>query len=544
MRTPTNSSSDLAVVSESLEKQGAGLLARGRLAALQRKVSLFGFHLAPIDLRQSSGEHEAAVSELLERAAVCSNYRDLDEKARTELLVKELSGPRPLRVPHVEYSEFLQKELAILAAAAEGRRRFGARAVPHYVISHCSAVSDLLEVGVLLREVGLLGQVDIIPLFESIADLGNCGKVVGEALDLPLYRGWVNAKRRRAGSHARLFRQQQGRRLLHFELGALQGGGDPGGGVQGARRAPAPVPRPRRHHRPRRRPELRSGAGAAAGKRRRRAAPHRAGRGDRQQVRRPGERPAATSRRWLRRRWRRVSQCRGKTIGATKPSPKRYPPERSTPIARWCTSPGFVDYFRASTPIAEIADLNIGSRPASRRAERAHRGPAGDSVGVQLDPVPPDAARLVWLWQRGGKLARGEKFPRKTARRCTATGRSSAACFPTWTWCSPRATSPSRRATPSWWRTRSFASRSSAASRTNGSARASGSRRSPATQELLADNPTLARSIRARFPYLDPLNHVQVELLRRYRSGDRDPRLLRGIHLTINGLAAGLRNSG
>jgi phosphoenolpyruvate carboxylase len=64
------------------------------------------------------------------------------------------------------------------------------------------------------------------------------------------------------------------------------------------------------------------------------------------------------------------------------------------------------------------------------------------------------------------------------------------------------------------------------------------------SQELLADNPTLARSIRARFPYLDPLNHVQVELLRRYRSGDRDPRLLRGIHLTINGLAAGLRNSG
>ena len=62
--------------------------------------------------------------------------------------------------------------------------------------------------------------------------------------------------------------------------------------------------------------------------------------------------------------------------------------------------------------------------------------------------------------------------------------------------------------------------------------------------ERLADNPTLARSIRARFPYLDPLNHVQVELLRRYRSGDRDPRLLRGIHLTINGLAAGLRNSG
>ncbi|HYI87295.1 MAG TPA: phosphoenolpyruvate carboxylase, partial [Burkholderiales bacterium] len=187
-------SADLAVICESLEQQGAGILARGRLATLQRKVSLFGFHLAPIDLRQSSGEHEAAVAELLARAAVCPNYRDLAENARTALLVKELAGPRPLRVPHVEYSEFLQKELAILAAAAEGRRRFGARAVPHYVISHCSAVSDLLEVGVLLREAGLLGQMDIVPLFESIADLGNCGNVVAEALDLPLYRSWVNGR--------------------------------------------------------------------------------------------------------------------------------------------------------------------------------------------------------------------------------------------------------------------------------------------------------------------------------------------------------------
>src|SRR5688500_11364182 len=182
---------DLGLIEKSLHAQGAERLARGRLAALQRKVSLFGFHLAPIDLRQSSGEHEAAVGELLERAAVCPNYRELDEEARTALLVKELSGPRPMRVPHVEYSEFLQKELAILAAAAEGRRRFGARAVTHYVISHCSTVSDLLEVGVLLREVGLLGQVDIIPLFESIADLGRCGDVLGDALGLPLYRSWL-----------------------------------------------------------------------------------------------------------------------------------------------------------------------------------------------------------------------------------------------------------------------------------------------------------------------------------------------------------------
>ncbi len=131
------------------------------------------------------------MAELLARAGVASDYAEADETARVALLAKELSGPRPLRIPHLEYSEFLQNELAILAAAASGRRSFGARAVPHYVISHCSAVSDLLEVGVLLREVGLLGQVDIIPLFESIADLGRCGDVLDAALGLPLYRSWL-----------------------------------------------------------------------------------------------------------------------------------------------------------------------------------------------------------------------------------------------------------------------------------------------------------------------------------------------------------------
>jgi phosphoenolpyruvate carboxylase len=63
-------------------------------------------------------------------------------------------------------------------------------------------------------------------------------------------------------------------------------------------------------------------------------------------------------------------------------------------------------------------------------------------------------------------------------------------------------------------------------------------------EDLLADNPLLKRSIRNRFPYMDPLNHLQVELLRRHRAGDSDERVRRGIHLSINGVAAGLRNSG
>src|SRR5207244_3951179 len=164
---------ELETISAALKKQGAGLLAMGRLRTLLRKVTLFGFHLAPLDLRQSSDVHEAAVDELFSRAGI-AGYQQMDEKGRVALLVKELSSPRPLRSPYVEYSELLQKELSILEAAAEGRQRFGARAVPRYVISHCESVSDLLEVAVLLREAGLLKpgaaaplELDIVPLFES-----------------------------------------------------------------------------------------------------------------------------------------------------------------------------------------------------------------------------------------------------------------------------------------------------------------------------------------------------------------------------------------
>ncbi len=283
---------DLEMISRALNAQGAQRLAEGRLRALQRKVVLFGFHLASLDLRQAAEVHEEVVSELLDKAGVERNYKGLDEAARTELLTRELSGPRPLHSPHVAYSDLAEKELAILAAAAEARLRYGARAVPRYVISHCDSVSDLLEVGLLLREAGLLKPgaaaplaLDILPLYESIGDLEKCGEIITSALELPLYRAWVAGR----GNEQEVM---LGYSDSNKDGGYLQGGAVAALLVQRARGEVAALPRPRRHHRPRRRPELRRGHGAAAGHGRRRAPPHRAGRGDRQQVRRPGERPA------------------------------------------------------------------------------------------------------------------------------------------------------------------------------------------------------------------------------------------------------------
>src|SRR6266568_622120 len=196
--TAAGLAADLELIARALEEQGAGLLAEGRLRALRRKVSVFGFHLAPIDLRQSSDEHSAAVAELFARAGVEPAYESLSEAGRTALLARELALARPLRSPRLAYSPQVERELGVAAAAARAQKRLGKAAVSKYVISHCESLSDLLEVGVLLREAGLARpdglDLDVIPLFESIADLERCGAIMESALAQPVYRAWVRAR--------------------------------------------------------------------------------------------------------------------------------------------------------------------------------------------------------------------------------------------------------------------------------------------------------------------------------------------------------------
>ena len=539
-------SRDLQTVSQSLENQGAGRLARGRLAALQRKVSLFGFHLAPIDLRQSAQEHARAVAELLARAGVASDYAAMDENGRVAVLAKELSGPRPLRVPHLEYSQFVDNELAILAAAAEGKRRFGARAVPHYVISHCSAVSDLLEVGVLLREVGLLGQVDIIPLFESIADLGRCGDVLADALDLPLYRGWVDARGGqqevmlgysdsnkdggyftsnwslyKAGSTLVEVCRKRGvrLRLFHGRGGTIgRGGGpsyeavlaQPAGSVDGALR-------------------LTEQGEVIASK----YADPESGRRNLETL------AAATLEASLKNE---AHEDRRYAAIAEALSARAFEAYRGL-----VKTPGFVEYFRASTPIAEISDLNIGSRPASRPGSNAADERIEDLRAIpwvfswsQCRLMLPGwygfgAAVETWVEKNRSldelrEMYREWPFFRSVLSNLDMVlAKTDLAIASRYAELVPSAKLRKDifgRLSDEWSRTRKWLAA------ITGNA------------EFLVDNPTLARSIRSRFPYLDPLNHMQVELLRRYRAGGRDEQLLRLIHLTINGLAAGLRNSG
>ena len=192
---------DLAVVADSLERNGAEDLAQGRLLDAREAVASFGFHLAVVDMRQNSDVHERVVGELLAQAGICADYAGLGEADRVALLAAELGGPRLLRSPYRAYGEETVKELGVVDAAARLRRSFGEDAIANYVISKAGSVSDMLEVAVILKEAGLFTPGDrpacplrIVPLFETIDDLRASVEVMDAYFDLPLARALIEGQ--------------------------------------------------------------------------------------------------------------------------------------------------------------------------------------------------------------------------------------------------------------------------------------------------------------------------------------------------------------
>ena len=190
-------SADLAVIALSLKQTNAGIVARGRLRSLQRAVDVFGFHLAPIDLRQNSDVHERTVAELLAAATPGLEYKRMNEAGRIQLLLKELGSPRPLLSPFIAYSEETSAELGIFNAAATIRKTYGAGAIRTAIISKTDSVSDMLELALLMKEVGLIrggeASLHLVPLFETIADLRACVGVMDRLLAIPEYRQLVDS---------------------------------------------------------------------------------------------------------------------------------------------------------------------------------------------------------------------------------------------------------------------------------------------------------------------------------------------------------------
>jgi phosphoenolpyruvate carboxylase len=569
---------DLEILASSLRKHHGAALIKPRLSMLKRASGIFGFHLATLDMRQSSDVHERVLAELFACARVEPHYASLPEQKKIELLLAELGKPRLLYSPYLAYSDESESELAILHAAREIRQRYGARAIQNYIISHTQTASDLLEVLLLQKETGLLrtnwnsdsGQTGdtldaelalmVIPLFETIPDLRCAATIMENLMAIPLFRrvmakqgslqevmlgysdsnkdggfltsNWelYKAETRLAGVFDRAGVKL---RLFHGRGGTVGRGGGPSyeavlaqppgtvnGQIRVTEQGEAIASKFANSEIGRRNLELLVAATLEA-----------------------SIAPCATDGR------------HAKKLSAFEHVMEELS-ERAYKAYRGLVydTPGFSDYFFSATPITEIAELNIGSRPASRKSMRRIEDlraiPWGFSWGQcrLLLPGWYGFGSAVSSWTQEGDAKAKEKK--------AATLR---AMYREWPFFATLLSNmemvlaktdlsvASRYAellADKKLRKRIFQQIADEHGKTIACLTLI-----TGAGELLASNPLLARSIKNRFAYLDPLNHLQVELIKRHRAAAADGRKIdarvhRSIHLSINGIAAGLRNTG
>jgi len=551
-RSPSEFLTDLGVIHDSLVANKSPALTEGRLRHLKRAIDCFGFHLASLDLRQNSAVHERTVAELFEVVEPDSQYHEKTEGQRIDLLVRELTTVRPLLRPFWTYSQETAGELAILEASAVAHRTFGPRVIPTSIVSNTTDVSDLLELAVLLKQVGLVepegkSAINIVPLFETIEDLRNCVGIMDRLLSTPAYRALVDSlggvqevmlgysdSNKDGGfvtSGWELYKAEIGLielfqrhgiklRLFHGRGGTVGRGGGPS--------YEAILAQP---------------AGAVQGQIR---------------VTEQGEIISSKySNPDLGRR--NLEAMTAATLEATLLQPEHKAPDpqyletmeqlSAHAFAAYqgliYETDGFEEYFRASTVISEISTLNIGSRPASRKqmgrisdlraipwvfswAQCRLMLPGwygfGSAITTWLDENPDKGPAHLQAMYRDWPF-----FRTQLSNMDMVLAKSSIAIASRYA----ELVEDKRLRREIFGRIRDEWRASIDALLT-----ISGN------EKLLQGNPLLERSIQNRFPYLDPLNHIQVEMLKLHRKKSKDPKVLRGIQLTINGISAGLRNSG
>ncbi len=563
---------DLRVIADSLQAQHGSALMAQRLSPLIRAVEVFGFHLATVDLRQSSDQHELVVAELLATAGVQKHYEKLSEQQRIEVLNKLLHDARPLRVMGASYSELALKELAIFEKAQHMLVTFGKDAIRHYIISHTETVSDLLEVLLLQKETGLMRgtlgsktstcDLVVVPLFETIEDLRQAADIMGGFYAI---EGVASLVKRSGGEQDimlgysdsnkdggiftsnwelyraeialvalfdNLFKQHDiTLRMFHGRGGTVGRGGGPSyqailaqppGTVRGQIRL--------------------TEQGEVIGSK---YANPEIGR-------------------------RNLETLVAATLEATMLQTTQPAPQIFLDSAQWLSNasmaayrglvyetPGFSEYFFASTPLREIAELNIGSRPAARpksgnaqpRIEDLRAIPWGFSWGQCRLTLPgwlgfgsavhqfihhhptlktKDALALLQKMQRQWPFFRSLLSNLDMVLSKSDLGLASRYA---------------ELVTDTRLRKKIFS-----LIETEWHLTSDALKLITGDKQRLVNNAALERSMRHRFPYIDPLHHLQVELIRRYREGkrpqDRDEKAQRGIHISINGIAAGLRNTG
>ncbi|HGG7702931.1 TPA: phosphoenolpyruvate carboxylase [Neisseria meningitidis] len=539
---------DLKKLQRSLIDNGSRLLAEGRLADLIRSVSVFGFHMMPLDLRQHAGKHADVVAELFQHAGL-EDYNSLNEEQKQAVLLRELSHQRPLYSPFITYSDHTRHELAIFNEARKIKDEFGEDAVTQSIISNCEQPSDLLALALLLKESGLLAvengkphsRINIVPLFETIEALENACPVMETMFRLDWYDALLESRgniqeimlgysdSNKDGGYVtsswclyqaelglvELFKKYDVRmRLFHGRGGSVGRGGGPS--YQAILAQPA---------------------GSVAG-----------------QIRITEQGEVITAKYADPGNAQRNLET---LVAATLEA--GILPDKKDPDAKLMqalsdvsfkyyreliTHPDFIDYFLQTSPIQEIATLNLGSRPASRKTlariqdlraipwvfswmQNRLMLPAwygfGSAVETLCEDKPETLAALREHAQSNpffqAMLSNMEQVMAKTDITLAEN----------------------------------YASLSELPDKAKvifGMIKEEYQRSRKAlldllqTEELLRDNRSLARSLALRIPYLNALNGLQVAMLKRLRKEPDNPHALLMVHLTINGVAQGLRNTG
>ena len=539
---------DLKKLQRSLHENGSQLLAEGRLANIIRSVSVFGFHMMPLDLRQHAGKHADVVAELFQHAGL-EDYNSLNEEQKQAALLRELSHQRPLYSPFITYSDHTRHELAIFNEARKIKDEFGEDAVTQSIISNCEQPSDLLALALLLKESGLLvvengkphSRINIVPLFETIEALENACPVMETMFRLDWYDALLESRgniqeimlgysdSNKDGGYVtsswclyqaelglvELFKKYDVRmRLFHGRGGSVGRGGGPS--YQAILAQPA---------------------GSVAG-----------------QIRITEQGEVITAKYAdPGNAQRNLETLVAATLEASTLPDKKDPDAKLMQdlsdvsfkyYRELITHPDFIDYFLQTSPIQEIATLNLGSRPASRKT----------LARIQdLRAIP-----WVFSWMQNRlMLPAWYGFGSAVETLCEGNPDTLAALR------EHAQSNPFFQAMLSNMEqvmaktditlAENYAGLSESPDKAKvifGMIKEEYQRSRKAlldllqTEELLRDNRSLARSLALRIPYLNALNGLQVAMLKRLRKEPDNPHALLMVHLTINGVAQGLRNTG
>ena len=542
---------DVLTIKQSLIDNKSAALIKGDLAELLEAIEAFGFYLATIDMRQDSSINEACVAELLASARIVEDYSSLSEEAKCHVLLKQLeTDPRILSATYVPKSEQLEKELAIFSTARELKDKLGEEVIKQHIISHSESVSDLLELAVLLKEVGLVdsdkARVQIVPLFETIEDLDNASDTMRQYLQLDLAKRWIAGNKHyqeimlgysdsnkdggylssgwtlyKAQNELTKIGQENGVNItfFHGRGGTVGRGGGPSYDAITSQPFGSIKDRIRLTEQ-----------GEVIGNK-------------------YGNKDAAYYNLEML-----VSATLDRMVTQMITDPNEIGNYRETMdeiVSESYTiyrdlvfnNPHFYDYFFTASPIREVSSLNIGSRPAARKTITEIDGlraipwvfswsqnrvmlPGWYGVGSSfkrfVDKDPNNLAKLQKMYESWpffrSLLSNVDMVLSKSNMNIA---------FEYTKMCeSDEVRSVFYTILDEWQLTKNMILSIEQ------------------NEELLAELPFLKASLDYRMPYFNVLNYIQIELIRRLRRGEFSKEQESLIHITINGVATGLRNSG